>query len=241
MIKRKRLIVKDIRIKGTLTWVTGLIAGILVMFSPYVSLADVTYTYTGNAYDSFMVDSVGNLPYQYDDTNMITASFTIDQLLTASYSGDVTPSSFVISDGIYTITQDDAPQAVFQITTDSDGNISEWEIAAQTVLSQFGLTHGVMINSTCKLAAQTRDMSLDNVCGGSSDYEQIQMCVESSTPVPPGYSQMAHVLDTRGTWTVSQVPEPAPDDNSEGSDETDTDGDSGGGGGDACFIDTLEY
>ena len=164
---------------------------------------------------------------------MITASFTIDQLLTASYSGDFTPSSFVISDGIYTITQDDAPQTVFWVATDSGGDISEWEIAAQTVLSQFSLTHGVMIDSTCKPAAQTRDMSLDNVCGDSSDYEQIQMCVESSTPEPPGYSQMAHVLDTPGTWTVSQDPEPPPDDDSDGSD------DSGGGGG--CFIDTLAY
>lgn len=211
MVKRKTLIAKDMGIKGTLKWVTRLVAGLAIILIPYYSHANCiyTYSYTGNAYDQFMVDGLGTPPDQYDGSNKVTAVLTFEQPLTPSYSGEVTPSWFTVSDGIYTITQDNILNSSFSVDTDIEGNINEWGFAAQAVLWSYDLAHAVLIDSTYSLSGQTRDSSLDGVCGDSADYEEIIMCIESSTPEAPGYSQSAYVIDNPGTWTVSvsQVPE----------------------------------
>ena len=49
-------------------------------------------------------------------------------------------------------------------------------------------------------------MSLDGVCGDIPDFEEIRICVESTTPLPPGYSQAAWVNNNPGAWTVVPIP-----------------------------------
>ena len=188
----------------TVKWVTQLIVGLAVILSPHYAHANAiyTYAYTGNAYDSFYVGgsvSPDIPPDPYDAYNKVTARFTIEELLQPSYSGEVIPSSFVISDGDYTITQDNEPNTCFRVDTDSDGNISYWMFGAQALL-MLDSPHAVSIISNF-----VRDMSLDVVCGNSPDYELIIMCHEST---PSGYLQEAWVVDNPGVWTVSQVPEP---------------------------------
>ena len=242
MPERNRRTAKDMSRKGMLRWVAGLVAGVVVILGPCSASADetTTYTYTGNAYDYFFAEFVGDPPPEpYDENNKVIARFTTNQPLAASYRGEVTPSSFAISDGIYTLTQDNALQSAFWVGIDSDGAISEWAIAAAALLLQSEMDHAVSIASEYKPAATTRDMSLDGVCGDTPDYEVIKMCIESSTPAPPGYSQTAHVIDNPGAWTVSVVPGPDPDNNPDGSDDSDTD--TGGGGGIDCFIRSLDY
>jgi hypothetical protein len=225
MIKRGNLIAKDMSIKETLKWITRLVVGLAVMLIPCYSHANniYTYIYTGNAYEQFTFDGLGTPQDQYDNSNNVTAVLTFEQPLTPSYDGVVTPSSFAVSDGLYTITQDNVLNASFRVVTDIEGNINEWSFAAQAVLWSYDLAHAVLIDSTYSLSGQTRDSSLDGVCGDSDNYEEIIICIESSTPEAPGYNQSAYVIDNPGTWTVSQVPEPS----SHG-------GDDGG-----CFITTL--
>jgi hypothetical protein len=190
----------------TVKWITRLVAGLAVMFSPYYSHANVIYTYTGNAYDSFMVDSHGGFPSDpYDKYNKVTARFTIDQLLEPSYVGTVMPSSFVMSDGNFTITQDNALGTSFWVHTGTDGNISEWGFAAQALL-MLDMVHALSIDTRYRFNVDARDMSVDGVCGDIPDYEVIKMCMESGFYLPTDYTQAAWVIGDLGAWTVVPIP-----------------------------------
>jgi hypothetical protein len=102
--------------------------GLLCFTLPSVAQADTAYTYTGNAYTS----CTG--AYASGGTCVGDAlSITFDTTLTGSALDnlpltDITPyvSSFSFSDGVASSTQADGYLQVFQIATDSSGDIIEW-------------------------------------------------------------------------------------------------------------------
>lgn len=195
----------------TLKLLKGLVAGLVIILSPYYSHADVKYTYTGNAYDTFQMDpaSYMDCPSAYGESNKVTATFTIDERFEPSYSGEVTPSSFTISNGSYTLTQDNTLVFVFWVSIDSGANISQWSFIARAVLMIEGNPHAIEIFSRSSSTLRIFDSSMDYFTG-NIDYEQIMMEVESSSLIPPYYAQWAWIYDDPGVWSVSQVREPVP-------------------------------
>src|SRR5271154_1873836 len=84
--------------------------------------ADTTYTYTGNAFDTFFGDSTcGSLCD-------ITGSFTVAAPLTPDANYYFTPLSFSFTDGITTFTQSDVTMADFGVVTNSLSQIVGWNM-----------------------------------------------------------------------------------------------------------------
>ena len=86
--------------------------------------ADVVYTYIGNDFTVFTSP--------YNGTDSVTATITLASPLGNSLElGGVTPVNYTISDGVQTITEATNTSTlaqIFDLGTDSTGNIIQWEI-----------------------------------------------------------------------------------------------------------------
>jgi hypothetical protein len=93
----------------------GFAAGVL-------SASPVTYTYTGNDFQT------ATSPYTTSD--FVSGFFTLASALGDNLVDDsVTPASYSFSDGVQTITSASPPTDVtFEVSTDASGNISGWFI-----------------------------------------------------------------------------------------------------------------
>src|SRR5437016_12365885 len=97
----------------------ALFIALLVM--PVAMRADTyTYTYTGNNFTTVTA------PYTTGDS--ITGSFTLSAPLGPNYNNEVTPISQEFSDGLVTF-DSLADIFIFEIETDSSGNIDMWIIS----------------------------------------------------------------------------------------------------------------
>ena len=92
--------------------------------------ATVTYTYTGNNFDTFENISGNNNPYDTTMNVMVTLEFT-EKLPPDTPLHFVTPDRFIISDGINSIDSANAYNSHIRIGTDSDGNIDRWFLFLQ--------------------------------------------------------------------------------------------------------------
>jgi len=117
--------------KGKMNLQKSVIIGILIVFSA-MAKADTLYSYTGNDF------TYAESPYTTSDS--ITGSFTTSVPLADDLSlVTITPISYSFTDGVQTITDltNTNPDPFFDISTDSSGNIIQWEIDPGTATGNF--------------------------------------------------------------------------------------------------------
>ena len=161
-------------------------------------IADATYTYNGQFFNSFVQSPFGLQP---PSAANIDVQFTVAQPLGANFSGTVTPASFVITDGgtlglvlfdtvissigcgsshslfNSTVLNSCLPTDSFGFGTDSQGHITSWSISANW--SFFALS-----------TTQTLDRS---VLFGNGPADQ----------------SIASIAGSPGTWSVTTTAEPS--------------------------------
>ncbi len=116
--------ISTIRFETAISAVTKTIVTGLILFCGLQSAAraDITYTYTGNDFQTATAP--------YTTTDFVSGSFTLasalgDNLVLASE----TPTSYSFSDGVQTISSLSPPTDVtFEISTDASGKIDGWFI-----------------------------------------------------------------------------------------------------------------
>ena len=101
----------------------GLGLGMLTMaiFVPGAHAGTITtYTYTGN--DFTLVNS------PYTTSNSIQGNFTIATLADNLSFGSITPTSYDFTDGVQTGNQTNSTVSVFEVSTNGEGQITDWDI-----------------------------------------------------------------------------------------------------------------
>ncbi len=103
--------------------VIGLVGCVL---SIAAARADVTYSYTGNDFNT-----LASSPYTSSDsvTGSITLSSALGDNLTSFFDASSLVVSFSFSDGQHTITNAAVTTSLFEFETNASGAITEWEIA----------------------------------------------------------------------------------------------------------------
>jgi hypothetical protein len=107
---------------------TRIVLGIAILMmelgAPMMKASTITYTYTGNDF-TFAISP-------YTTSNSVTGSFTTSVPLADDLSlATITPISYSFTDGVQTITNL-TPQLLTtftDISTDANGNITQWKIA----------------------------------------------------------------------------------------------------------------
>lgn len=154
--------------------------GVLLLAMLYTLLANagVVYTYTG-------IDFIGSSgPFTTSDS--ISGSFTVTTALTDDLSNvSITPESFTFSDGVDTVTDLTANDALFFVTTNGVGQITDWSIDINEYAGPLIQTLGPVSDLT--------DCCSDIVENASHTIDDAN---------PQGYN---------GSWTSADpTPEPAP-------------------------------
>lgn len=100
-----------------------LLSGLAALILTVPLMADVTYTYTGNPFQSF-----GGL---YDSTDFVSGSFTVSSALADSLpEGTITPNSYSFTDGVQTFNSTaPPPEVTIEVGTDLTGAINSWDIS----------------------------------------------------------------------------------------------------------------
>lgn len=155
-----------------------------------------TYTYTGNSLSSYSSITTPCVPLSpgCGITN-ITAELVFAAPLAANlYFQTVTPTSWVISDGLSTVT-DTTPGFSFVfplgLSTDAGGNISEW------------LFH---VYQPASVAGQLYELTTQNYPGQAA-IDQTGYCQSiTSTCI---FADIANVTSNPGAWSQTVVPIPA--------------------------------
>jgi PEP-CTERM motif-containing protein len=190
---------KRLTVNGA-TWAfLGLIVNSL---SVVPTLADVVYTYSGLDFANFT--DVPLPSGSFDATMSVTGSFTLSTALppnlpSQDISGQVLRFSF--SDGRSTVTNIQAPNAAFFVSTGALGNISSWNIS----MSDFG--------SMVAVGDQAAGiLTISDTFPGDTDQGYLYECLEVQNGhcIVSGVDTAAQLKD--GTWsvsTVSSVPLPA--------------------------------
>ncbi len=95
---------------------------LLLIFFINAAMSQVTYNYTGNNYNNFIAP--------YSASSQITGSFEVASALAASSTTDLTNTLqvFSFSDGQATRNETNTVLCDFSITTNANGNITDWSI-----------------------------------------------------------------------------------------------------------------
>jgi hypothetical protein len=101
------------------------------------SAAEITYSYTGNAFNNFGGDATCPLECN------ISGSFIISAPLGPDFDGYFVPDSFSFTDGVVTITQSNATSFAFGFITNSLGEITLWNVNAIDPLTSMFISTGI--------------------------------------------------------------------------------------------------
>ena len=146
------------------------------------------YSYTGNNYELIFG------PAPHDTSMRVTAILEFTSLLPPNLvDADVTPISFHFNDGVNTITENsDIAQQTFRFSTDAFGNITFWNVGAETALP-----------SPRSVGDQQWEIATMNTTSGTqADFGSIStMELIGVFGVESG-----QIRGNPGTWTVVQAP-----------------------------------
>jgi hypothetical protein len=191
-------------VSGSLLAATALMA----VAAP-ASAGPVLLTYTGPAFAEFF--PVNNPPVTYTSANHISVSVLLAAPLGANPAGNLfTPLSFSISDGIYTITQNNAityPGQLFPeffFLTDAGGNIVLWSVSAYADVGNTIVNLGTYNNP---YTPQYWDTSNDTFCPGPLTGNEIG-CAGPRIAAGARYKVASATIPAGAGWTVQAVPEP---------------------------------
>jgi len=204
-----------------------LVFGVASMNPPTVS-ATAMYSYEGNPFDQIQNETPP--AGEYDTSMRVTLTFELENPLgpnvmgdNSSFPGDVFVAdistlilSFSFSDGRNTITNSNADTAIFQVATDSAGDIIRWAMVAA-------------VYTTPEIGNQDLEIGTANFRANLGGWQGTIVIVrdvgsiEEYLETPPNGGEpvfgtdIAGVIDNPGTWTMSDssgngpppVPEPA--------------------------------
>jgi hypothetical protein len=168
---------------------------LLLAFSQNSHAITVTYDYTGNDFtynDPSMPLCNSGDPGCYSN---ITASLGFSSMLSGNLSNQtISPDTWMISDGLTTVTSLDPAYQLLTliVSTDGTGNITAWDILVK--------------KSSYEADAITSMRTLYGTGYGTRDETNYCRTVSATTC---NYNSQANVSDNPGTWTVSTVPVPA--------------------------------
>jgi hypothetical protein len=158
------------------------VAALSLAYPASVQAVPTTYHYTGNPF-TFVFPPIG--PYTTSD--FVSGMVTLAGPLPPNFSGEVTPRRFTFTDGVQTISNENATPgfSIFSFTTGPTGQILHWLCAVGTgdqptglgILTQNSLTPPVGVTDEGSKPTETGDIS-----GGAN-------------------------VDNPGTWTRSVAPD----------------------------------
>jgi hypothetical protein len=177
-----------------------LAVAVLLIATASVALADTTYTYTGNPFTDF------SGIYPLSGTSNVSGSFTVAQALAPNlFDAQVTPTTWGFTDGHFfwgpgdylDANGDGKPNGLvgtgaFVITTDSNGNITNWGISLH-------IEGPITLSSICNNSSGTIDYTL--FTNNGEDFS-----IDSFNGTPPTSCLNGDDADnagTPGTWTIS--------------------------------------
>jgi hypothetical protein len=185
------------------------VAAWMAMAAP-ASAGPVLLTYTGPAFTEFF--PVNNPPVTYTSANHISVSVLLAAPLGANPGGNFfTPLSFSISDGIYTITQNNAityPGQLFPeffFGTDAGGNIFGWSVSAFADVGNTIVNLGTYYNP---YTPQYWDTVNNTFCSGPLTGHEIG-CAGPLVAAGARYKVASATIPAGAGWTVQAVPEPS--------------------------------
>jgi hypothetical protein len=157
----------------------SLILSAALLALPFPLMADTIYTYTGDPFTGF------SSPSPYTTSDFVSGSFTLSTPLAANLSDyTITPTSFDFSDGVNTATPADTWALGFTVSTDANGNITQWAIG-------FGLGTSLVPAGqfqTADLGSIVGDFANDFIGPSGDEYAGNSVAgtrTESTTTDPP--------------------------------------------------------
>jgi hypothetical protein len=141
---------------------------------PLALKADTIYTYTGNDFTTVS----GSL----SKSDSISGSFTVAGPLGDNFSGTIKPESFTFSDGVTSISKG---TSIFEITTDSRGNITSWDILISS-------TNPFLSITTENNGGKSDDAS--SLSGSALNRNPGTWAVSSTDPVAPAVPEPQSLL-----------------------------------------------
>ena len=160
----------------------------LILVPSLPLLADTIYTYTGNDFTNAGLVP----PNPLTASDFISGSFTVSTPLAENMTLSViTPISFSFSDGLDVIDSQNyvAPPTSFEVATDGNGNITNWELVLFT--GSFQTATYVQFDSFNEPGAGMTDLA---VLDGEDGFA----------------GQTGGKNFNPGTWTESTLPDPSP-------------------------------
>ena len=152
------------------------------------------YNYTGNNYELIF----GGTP-PYDTSMRVTATLEFASPLPANLiDADVSPIGFRFNDGVNTITENsDIEAQAFRFSTDAFGNITFWNVSAQTAFP-----------SPTNVGDQQWEIATLNTTSGTQvDYGSLHTCeILSDSSCGVLLIESGQIPDNPGTWSVVPAP-----------------------------------
>jgi len=119
----------------------------VLVTSASAAFCDVAvYSYAGNWFQDFYTP---HPPNPWTTNNRIIASFTVPApLLNSNYGVQLTPLTYSISDGVFTLTPTNSSADVFRISSNSSGQIVDWLIVvvASAILNDNSISTASVTN-----------------------------------------------------------------------------------------------
>ena len=174
---------------------------VVALFVHGAASASVVLSYTGNNFDSLSVSGTSSYP-EYNFADHVTVSLELSTALAANFDGYVTPLSFLMEDGINSLSQANVTNSYFRFSTDAAGAITAWHVGGQLDLAPDAVFTLNTINYDFGGCLVRQDFGDYLICGEGSTAVN---CESFGTRY---YRTRGAVYQNPGTW-VSAVPEPS--------------------------------
>lgn len=163
--------------------------------------AAIVLNYTGNNFDSLSVSGTSSYP-EYGFADHVTVSLELGVALAANFDGYVTPVSFLMEDGINSLSQANVTNSYFRFTTDAAGVITRWHVGGQIDLAPDAVFTLSTINYDFGSGLVRQDFGDYLICGEGSTAVN---CESFGTRY---YRTRGALYQSPGTWSYA-VPEPS--------------------------------
>ncbi len=172
------------------------------------AVADVTYTYTGNAFDTIVSDDTPPSG-SYTTSMSVDISLTLAQPIPANASNLVVSDqvlAYSFSDGRHTI--DDGGTVLFAVSTDGDGEIVDWVATVESAVGPQSVDIGSNTNSDLDYGSVIEGGGTD-AATATGNFGTWEATVVQPPPVPalgfPALLALAGAIAVLGSVVTSRA------------------------------------